>query len=356
MNPLRIAILGFAHYHANFWAEAITAHPGALLARIWDDDMLRGVAAAQRYRSVLCRDLPEAIRDVDAVAITSETDDHEVLIKAAATHGKPILCEKPLAANLAQAQRIATVLDENPVFFMQSLPKRLDPVNHALRGLLVSGELGDIRLVRVRHGHAHGLDPVFRVGWWTDPALSGGGTLLDEGVHAADLLRWLFGDPTEVSAMISAGSSLQVEDAAIATFRWAGGMLGEIVTGWTMVAAGASIEVYGTKGTALVSGVDLASRGRQPEPGLSVCLAGGDHFVHREPVPRFTTGGFHQAVATAFVDALLAGGPPPVTLADGLGAQAMIEAAYRAARTGRRTAVLSFESSSRSRRAPEAAR
>jgi predicted dehydrogenase len=339
MTPLRIAILGFTHYHANFWAEAITSHPGAVLARIWDDDILRGVDAAYRYRSLFCSDVSGTIRDVDAVAITSETAGHEALIKAAAALGKPILCEKPLAANLAQARRIASLLQRKPVFFMQSLPKRLDSVNHALRHLIASGELGVIRLARVRHGHAHGLDPAFRGGWWTDPSRSGGGTLLDEGVHAADLLRWLFGGPSEVSAMISTSSGLQVDDAAIATFRWDDGMLGEIVTGWTMVAAETSIEVYGTKGTALVSGVDLASRGRHLEAGLSVCLAGNDRFVRRGPVPRFTTGGFHQAVATAFVDALLAGDPPPVTLADGLGAQAMIEAAYLAARTGRTTTV-----------------
>jgi myo-inositol 2-dehydrogenase / D-chiro-inositol 1-dehydrogenase len=356
MTQLRIAILGFAHYHANFWAEAITSHPGAVLARIWDDDMLRGIDAAQRYRSVFCSSVSGTIEDIDAVAITSETAGHEVLIKSAAALGKPILCEKPLAANQAQAERIATVLRENPVFFMQSLPKRLDPVNHALRDLITSGELGDIRLARVRHGHAHGLDPAFRAGWWTDPARSGGGTFLDEGVHAADLLRWLFGDPSEVSAMMSASSGLQVEDTAVATFRWAEGMLGEIVTGWTMVAAETSIEVYGKRGTALVSGVDLASRGRQMEPGLSVCLAGSDCFVRRGPVPGFTTGGFHQAVATAFVDALLAGNPPPVTLADGLGAQAMIEAAYKAARTGRTTAVVHDGSSPRLMRLPEVAR
>ncbi len=354
MIPLRIAILGFAHYHANFWAEAIMAHPGALLTRVWDDDVLRGVDAARRFGSIFCSGISETILDVDAVAITSETAGHEGLIKAAATLGKPILCEKPLAADLAQAGRISALLNRHPVFFMQSLPKRLDPVNHALHDLIASGGLGSIRLARVRHGHAHGLDPAFRAGWWTDPSRSGGGTLLDEGVHAADLLRWLFGDPIEVSAMISASSGLPVEDAAIATFRWADGMLGEIVTGWTMVAAETSIEVYGTKGTALVSGVDLASRGHQADPGLRVCLAGSDRFVRRGPVPQFTTGGFHQAVAMAFVNALLAGDPPPVTLGDGLGAQAMIEAAYQAARTGRTTAVPQDRTGPVRKRRPEA--
>jgi myo-inositol 2-dehydrogenase / D-chiro-inositol 1-dehydrogenase len=339
MSPLRIGILGFAHHHGNFWAEAFASHSEAVLARIWDGDTLRGLDAARRFRSIFCSDLTAAIRDVDVVAITSETFSHEALIEAAARLGKPILCEKPLAADMAQATRISGLLDKNPVFFMQSLPKRLDPVNHALRDLIGSGELGEIRLARVRHGHSHGLDPAFRSGWWTDPSRSGGGTLLDEGVHAADLLRWLFGDPLEVSAMISASAGLEVEDAALATFRWANGMLAEIVTGWTMVAAETSIEVFGMAGTALVSGVDLASRGRRPEPGLHVCLSGGDRFIRRGPEPRFAAGGFHQAVATAFVDALVAGHPPPVTLAEGLGAQRMIEAAYRAARTGRTVAL-----------------
>jgi myo-inositol 2-dehydrogenase / D-chiro-inositol 1-dehydrogenase len=339
MSPLRIGILGFAHYHGNFWAEAFASHPGSMLARIWDDDASRGLDAAQRFRSVFCDDLSATIGDVDAVAITSETFSHEALITTAASLGKPILCEKPLAAGMAQAERIAAVLDKTPVAFMQSLPKRFDPVNHALRDLICSGELGAIRLARVRHGHSHGLDPAFKTGWWTDPARSGGGTLLDEGVHAADLLRWLFGDPAEVSAMTSAAAGLQVEDAALATFRWADGMLGEIVTGWTMVAAETSIEIFGTAGTALVSGVDLASRGRRSEPGLHVCLGGDGHFVSRGPVPLFSAGGFHQAVATAFVDALIAGNPPLISLAEGLGAQRMIDAAYRAAQTGRTVAV-----------------
>jgi predicted dehydrogenase len=339
MTPLRIAILGFAHYHANFWAEAIAAHPGAILAGVWDDDAARGLDAAARHRTMFRSDMRRAIARADAVCVTTETVGHEAAISAAIDAGRPILCEKPLAADLAQAERIAAALAAKPAVFMQSLPKRLDPVNHALREVIAAGELGDIRLARVRHGHAHGLDPAFTAGWWTDPAKSGGGTLLDEGVHAADLLRWLFGDPLEATAMLSRPDDFGVETAAIAVFRWRSGMLGEIVTGWTMAAAEASIEIYGTKGTAIVSGVDLASRGRELAPGLRVCTGGGERFVARGGPPRFATGGFHQAVAAAFIDALLAGAPPPTTLADGLGAQRMIDAAYRAARTGRTAAL-----------------
>jgi predicted dehydrogenase len=338
-SPIRIALLGLAHVHGPLWAEAFTADPRARLERIWDDDVLRGVAGATRFRTLFMSDLASAIDAADAVAITSETVDHERLIAAAATAGKPILCEKPVAIDLAQARRIAASLQAATVPFMQSFPKRLDPVNHALRDVIRSGELGRITLARVRHGHAHGSDPAFTSGWWTDPARSGGGTLLDEGVHAADLLRWLFGPPATVTATLAHHGGFAVEDAALATFQWPDGMIGEIAAGWTMLAGDVSIEIYGTSGTALVSGVDLASKGRQAAPGLWVCAEGQECFEQRSEPPLFSRGGFHQAVARSFVSMLAGEGPSIASLSDGLGAQAMIEGAYRAARSGTRQIV-----------------
>ncbi len=338
--PIRIALLGLAHVHGPLWAEAFSGDRRVRLERIWDDDVLRGVAGATRFRTLFTSDLSSAIDAVDAVAITSETVDHERLIAAAAAAGKPILCEKPVAVDLAQARRIAALLQSAAAPFMQSFPKRLDPVNCALRDVVRSGELGRITLVRVRHGHAHGSDPAFTSGWWTDPARSGGGTLLDEGIHAADLLRWLFGPPATVTATLAHHGGFAVEDAALATFQWPDGMIGEIAAGWTMRAADVSIEVYGTAGTALVSGVDLASKGRQETPGLWVCAGGAQRFTPRSDPPLFSRGGFHQAVARAFVGTLTDGALPPATLRDGLGAQAMIEAAYLAARSGSRQQVL----------------
>lgn len=339
LPPIRIVLLGLAHMHGSFWAEAFAADPRVRLERIWDDDALRGVAGAARFRTLYESDPASAIDAGDAVAITSETADHERLIAAAARARKPILCEKPVAVDLAQARRIAACLKAAPAPFMQSFPKRLDPVNRALREVIRSGELGRITLVRVRHGHAHAGDPAFTRGWWTDPARSGGGTLLDEGIHAADLLRWLFGPPASVTATLAHHGGFAVEDAALAAFQWRDGLIGEIAAGWTMRAADVSIEVYGTEGTALVSGVDLASKGRQARPGLQVCAGGAESFESRGETPLFGRGGFHQAVAGAFVDMLAAGTPPPATLADALGAQAMIEAAYQAARSGRRQQV-----------------
>ncbi len=271
--------------------------------------MLRGVAGATRFRTLFTSDLSSAIDAVDAVAITSETVDHERLIAAAAAAGKPILCEKPVAVDLAQARRIAALLQSAAAPFMQSFPKRLDPVNCALRDVVRSGELGRITLVRVRHGHAHGSDPAFTSGWWTDPARSGGGTLLDEGIHAADL-RLAVRSTGDGHRNACPSRRLCCRGRCPRHVPMAGRHDWRDRCRLDHAAADVSIEVYGTAGTALVSGVDLASKGRQETPGLWVCAGGAQRFTPRSDPPLFSRGGFHQAVARAFVGTLTDGALP----------------------------------------------
>jgi predicted dehydrogenase len=225
---------------------------------------------------------------------------------------------------------------------MQSFPKRFDPVSHYLREQVNSGALGRISLVRIRHGHYYGLDPEFRKRWYVRSALAGGGALLDEGIHGADLLAWLFDLPDRVSAVVShAALGLEVEDLGIATFSWASGLVAELTASFCFAAADVSIELYGSAGTLLVSGVDLASRdithagfvrlyrnGSEPRQWQTIGLT-----------PRFKIGQFHHQNALAFLGALDGDAPAPITVDDGLRAQRMIAAAYRAAAEARCLAV-----------------
>ncbi len=338
---IRIAMLSFAHYHANFWVEAFRTLPDVEVIAIWDDSILRGREASSRFKVRFEPDLEKAIDAADAVAVCSETISHAPLIERAMAAGRAVLCEKPLAANFAEAARIEKAVRAAGVPFMQSFPKRFDPVSHELKRLVDTGELGKIRLVRIRHGHFYGLDPDFRERWYVDPALSGGGALLDEGVHAADLLCWLFGMPAGVTANASSSLGLKVEDQAIAIFDYVGGMLAEITASFTFAAADASIEIYGSEGTALVSGVDLASRDITPSGHLKTfSRAQSERVWTISPiVPRFKLGQFHHQNAIAFADALLRKEPPPVTLEDGLRSVRLIFKAYEAIRSGVRTGI-----------------
>lgn len=338
---IRVGILSFAHYHANFWAEAFRDDADADLVGIFDDDGARGRDAANRFGIEFFERLDELLSRVDAVAITSETARHRALIERAAAAGKHILCEKPIATTLADARAIKQAVAKTGVSFMQSFPKRFDAVNHEVIDIIRSGQLGTIWLARVRHGHSHGRSGDFVRGWWTDPALSGGGTLIDEGVHAADFLRWLFGEPESVQATLSHRLGLSVEDAAVAVFRWRDGLMADVSTGWLFHAADASVELYGTEGSLILSGVDLASRDLAGGAGyLRVSSRRADQeWQASATTPRFVTGRFHHQNAHAFIDSLKRSAPPPVSLDDGLKALTMILAAYEAAQSGRTVSI-----------------
>lgn len=342
-TALRFGILGFAHDHAHFWARAVNDAPDAILAGIWDDDAARGLGAASDHDTRFVPDLARLLAMCDAVGITSTTAQHAPLIEAAAHAGVHVLCEKPLAPSLAQCDRIGRAVAGTGIAFMQHFPKRFDPVNDELVSLVRRGDLGAVALVRVRHGHAHGLDAAWAGRWYADPAASGGGTLLDEGIHAADFLRWLLGEPTTAQATLGHTLGLPVEDTATATFRFPSGALAEVATGWAFLAAEQSVEVYGTQGCATLSGVDLAARDFARPPYLRVFRRGDERGTWRASatLPRFAAGGaaFHGAGVRRFIQCLRTGEPPPVGLEDGRRAVAMIEAAYRAAATGTAQAI-----------------
>jgi predicted dehydrogenase len=337
-DPVRFGILSFAHRtHATFWAKAITASNDAVLVGIWDDDLARGVAAARQFDVHFFPELNDLLRACDAIGIASETAKHVPLVEAAAAAGVHILLEKPMATTLDDCHRIERAVREAGVLFMQNFPKRFDPINQELVDLVRQGRIGEIGLVRIRHGHYHGLDPDFRKQWFADPAQSGGGTLIDEGIHAADFLRWLIGEPKDVRATISHHLlQLPVEDTAAAIFTFPNGVIAEVATGWSFIAAEESIEIFGTDGTAILSGVDLASRDFAHPPYLRIYdrnRARG-HWDGSPTTPAFVTGDFHQRGPRHFIDCIREGRPPAVGLEAGRRSLAMILAAYGAARTG----------------------
>jgi predicted dehydrogenase len=335
-------LASFAHYHAHHWARAASSEPGVDFVGVWDADEDRGRAAAEQYGTAFFGDLAALAAACDGVGVTSETSRHAELIQTVAGQDAHVLCEKPLARTVAECEDIARIVDRAGVRFMMNFPKRFDPVNTELVRLLRSGLLGRPVLARVRHGHGHGEDEDFRRAWFQDPRLSGGGTLIDEGVHAADLLRWLFGDPVWVSAVTSrARLGLAVDDTAVATFSYADGLIAEISTSWCFQAADVSVEVFGTDGTAVLTGVDLASRalGRAPYLRYSSRRDGRPGWVGLEVTPGFLTPAFHEQGPRRFFRCLANGSQPPVTLEDGVRSVAMIEAAYRAASQGARVRV-----------------
>ena len=339
----RIAMLSFAHYHANFWTEAFLDDGAARVTCIWDGVPERGREAADRFGLPFEPNLDLALAGCDAVGICSETVHHPEITRAACKAGRAILCEKPTARSVAEADAMSDAVARAGVLFMQSFPKRLDPASHALKALVDSGRLGRVHLVRVRHGHFYGLDPEFRTRWYVDRQQAGGGALLDEGIHGADLLHWLLGMPESVVAeTASPVAGMATDETATALFRWSDGTMAELTSSVLLSAADSSVEVYGTKATALLSAVDLASRDitRSDFLRVSVDEGGAKRWETLEVTPQFKLGRFHHQNAIRFLHCLRTGEVPPAGIAEGRAALVMIEAAYRAARTGVRQSVV----------------
>jgi myo-inositol 2-dehydrogenase/D-chiro-inositol 1-dehydrogenase len=147
--------------------------------------------------------------------------------------------------------------------------------------------------------------------------------------------------PQTVVAQVSHEAlGLEVEDLGIAVFRWESGLIAEIVSSFTFAAADVSVELYGTQGTLLLSGVDLASRDITSDGFMRRYRADQQkRWETLDVVPRFKLGAFHQQNAMAFVDALEQGRPPPITVTDGLNACRLIDAAYRSAQSGTRVRI-----------------
>lgn len=339
-----VGLLSFAHGHQFHWARAFGEHPAVDMVTAWDDDVRRGETGAAQVGVSFTSDLAEVLADprVTAVAVCSETARHGQLVRAAAQAGKHVLCEKPIGLSLAEVDSMAAAVAAADIRYMQAFPQRHLASNQKLLDILGSGVLGDISMVRKRHGHGYGLENLdTHMPWIVDPAQAGAGGFFDEGVHECDALRWLLGEPLSVSAMLGSSTPQArgwgVDDVGAALFRFSGGVLASLEAAWTWVAGGPTTEIYGSQGTLIQSFTDVASN-RQPLPGAENLLLyleaerdkGWQNIPCHSPF-----GKAHETVARTFVDALIHGGPMPVTLADGRAALEMMLGAYTAAEQGR---------------------
>ena len=359
MNPkLRVALLGLEHPHSNSWQLAFRESPGAELVGIWSQTPGLAKEKSVQFGCDHWEDRDGLIGHSDAVAICSPTAQHRELIEIAARKGKKILCEKPIAGTLEDCRSIEKVVNETGAYYMQGFPKRFDPINYEIKKIVDRGELGLIFLVRIRHGHPFAaIDAEFRDSWFADLKQAGGGALLDEGVHVADFIRWLFGDPEKVSCVVNnMVAGLEVEETATAQYRFDNGLIAEIASSWHFLSAENSVEIYGSNGSLVLSGVDLGSRDLTREGFLKYYIRPGGETKASDPlldlkdrvwqisqtIPQFKldTDVFHRNVAKAFVDFAAKGEVPPVTLEDGIRAVEMILSAYRAAESGKTENVL----------------
>lgn len=263
------------------------------------------------------------LQDIDAVDICTPNALHAEMTIAAARAGKHVLVEKPIATTVDEADEMISAARDSETILMTAHNVRFAAAFVAMRDEVASGSVGDVVGVRAAFGHSGPQDWAPAATWFFDPAQSGGGALLDLGIHVADLLRAVLTDEvTEVSAMLRPGASA-VEEAAQVIMRFASGAIGSMHVSWNAhPAPDHQLTIFGSKGT-------LHFDSATP---LVLRLVSGE-------LRELAMPGHVNDPCTAFVHSVESNSVPPVSGEDGRAALAIIVAAYESAAERRTVTV-----------------
>ena len=256
--------------------------------------------------------------DVDAVVVATPNAAHVEVTVMAATAGKHVLVDKPMACTTAEVDEMIDAARGSGVTLVPFHNTRFAAPFVAAHEVVASGRLGAVTGFRAAFGHAGPQVWAPQATWFFDRNVSGGGCLIDLGVHIIDVVRYVTGDEiVAVSGMVN-GTAGDVETDAQLLARLDGGAIGSIHASWSSNSGSdQQLTIVGTQGT-------LHLDTRTP---LTLSPAAGER--ERVALPETTGTPLAELLAAIRGDRA-----PSVTAADGRAAVAVDEAAYRSAREG----------------------
>jgi len=248
-RPVGFLVVG-AGFLGSRRAAAVSAARGTRLVAVHDRAGDAAERVARRHGAEAVADFDEALHrpGVRAVIVATPHADHFPQALAALEAGKHVLCEKPLAVSPDEARLLAMRADELRLRLATGLNHRFYPPVADALGLAASWAVGRVESVRAEIGHR--ADAAFLAGWHTDVARSGGGTLMDNGPHACDLIRRLLGEVVAAQGYRrhSVGLPRDCEPEAYALFRDFDQGVGELRSSWTHMTGYLTLEVRGSEG------------------------------------------------------------------------------------------------------------
>jgi len=236
-------------------ADATKQLPGTSVVACADPQFARAQSLANRFRARASADWHDAIRDdVDLVVIATTHDQLAELTLAAVRAGKHVLVEKPAARSATELEPVAAEAERRGVFVHVGFNHRYHRAFRKARELVDSGVLGELMFVRARYGH--GARVGYEKEWRMDAALSGGGELIDQGMHLIDLSRWFLGDFTRVDGTARTFYwDTNVDDNAFLLLRTAKDQVAWLHASATEWKNTFSMEIYGKVGKLAIDGL-----------------------------------------------------------------------------------------------------
>lgn len=356
-DALRVGIIGAGAWGAEAHIPSFQACDGATIAAVCDADGGRAQTVAREKdipRAYLSVESMLAAEKLDLVSIATPTDTHEATAAAAIAAGLHVLCEKPLARTLAQARAMAEQARRAGIQTKLGFTMRYAPAVQRLKELMTEGFIGTPYLLEMMLQNGQFLSPEKPWHWKLSRAHAGAGVIVEYGIHGLDLARWVLGEVRRVSAagrtIIPARRrpggdevvSIDVEDSCGWLMEFANGALGVCHAGWATVgrAPGLELRIYGSQGAAQV----VLSDDLPGSEVLRVATAVDQRFEPAEiparlatPIPPSTVWRrrFQHNLIRHFLDEIRSGDSGEPDFADGVRAQALLEAVVTSMREDR---------------------
>ncbi|THG91856.1 oxidoreductase [Alkalihalobacillus alcalophilus ATCC 27647 = CGMCC 1.3604] len=342
---LRVVIIGLGTI-SEMHAKSYHANKQAELYGVCDRNEERAMTVAGQYGvEKIYTDAKEVFADdqVDAISICTWNNSHAELAIAAIKAGKHVLVEKPVAMTVEEAEKIKEVVDQNTAILQVGYVRRFGENALVLKKFIDSDKLGDIYYAKASLLRRIGNPG----GWFADKARSGGGPLIDLGVHIIDACWYLMGRPKvksitgHVYSLMGNRGNIEnlsfyktadydattnsVEDLANALITFENGSSLMVDTSYSLHLKKDQIalQVFGTKG------------GAELEPHLTIVTEENDTILNIDPQIDQSTFDFDSAFQNqidAFVQACMTNGPSPAPIEDGIELMKIIQGIYTAAR------------------------
>jgi predicted dehydrogenase len=270
--------------------------------------------------------------ELEVVVLSTPPALREAIAIPCIEAGKHLLCEKPLAATVPTCRRIVDAAEKCGICLATGFTLRHTPAAQLAWRMVKDGAIGELDHVRAFHGHRGGRD--FGPAWITDYTMTGGGTLMDNGIHVIDLARWFLGDVDKVAGFASnhIWQKPHSEDNGFLLLRSREGRIATIQSSWSEWRGyGYRVELYGSRGAIRFSYPPLWLTHWSGEPGHSMTRK--DHFFLRYQITERLLGWQWSLVETLVADfhdwftAIRSGKPAPSSGRDGLEAVRIAQSA-----------------------------
>jgi len=257
-KKVRVAVVGAGHVAQIAHIPAYKAHSGVDLVALVDEDPVKGKKLIRQFGFIkFYEDITKMLQKekVDAVDICTPNYLHAPMAIAALRSGKHVLCEKPLARNAGEAERMVEAADKAKCYLMVAMNNRFRDDVKVLRTFVDRGELGEVQLVKT--GWLRRVQDWGPRSWFTEIRKAGGGALLDLGLPITDLAVLAAGlkKAQRVTCSVFGRKGKRgVEESACAMIGFAGGACLILEVSWNLKTPKdvTYLQVFGSKGGALM--------------------------------------------------------------------------------------------------------